>query len=1013
MLGIPHKKFLSPINIKLQKIVSDCKAKYLDIYSAPSRKLSFVPGVFTIRNTVFSIRISYGKDNRNVIAGVTGQWAIGNIVVDVLARYDINSMKLLLRGAPKIKSTTINLKNELDSLTGTYVPIPLPSVSLTNIAVTGQFDLIKGGLATVVVSGSIGKNRVHAVFQKPLKAGKFSGAFAADFGPIRLSNIIRKTTQVDISRVPFFGSLSIPRLGVTVSSDYITSSLLPNVFCKEGLLQNTAVTIPKGLQVFTILNLGGTKVPLKMYYFKTFLSFEVIQNGQLPIGTLISIIPGINIRSLPLPPGVKDIFQFQIDYFSLDTNSKQLVVTTQYPGTLRYFNGYLTITNPALSINAVLKHPRKLNFAVSGAITIGKGDYVITISRDHYTNKYVLKASFKSIPISDFIHKFSATVLPHAFQRTLQKFIQFSIHNAKLALPLGTRNLQLHLSGIPVIGGYKTVHLSAVIIRQGGKTKLVAGFQLGKVSLATLIYKITRKNLRNIAILNQELHISLLISPVSLPGVRLYGSNLKNMNIVKGVSIIAALRWPPNCAQDKFCAVAQRVLGRNAQFSLQATIESASSFTLSAGVSDVRLGAGVVLQRAALQVMVGIETSIGIEGSIHLNKIGITLSAGLRVGTRGVVLQGNMQGCWKRAFGAKWLSICNLHLLIAIQPTVTLVGALEIGGEVRIGNPSCLSRPLIAKGYIGVDQLNFNNNFYYVELNSSVTMEKLLRAFCIKFHLPRPLAESGFPKGFLSSYSAIGKELPKSGISIPEGYRLKGTINILGLKAHADVTISLSKGIRMNLGLSPLRIAGGLLEMYASSTDQSRGPFLKVFVTAIPRPKVDIHASIFVSVLGIQREAMLRITNTQFEFRIAGKFLYLLQASLHITANYDDIKKAGFRVRGHLKNDFFATIRRKIRNGLQSSSRAATRAIDNAKRKINSKKVVFDRAIGKLRSAQHRVNRARGAFNRAVNKLRSWEGKVRRLCRIKHCGSGEHASIIFIIMIIIIHLLQCALAVLE
>ena len=332
-------------------------------------------------------------------------------------------MKLLLRGAPKIKSTTINFKNELDSLTGTYVPIPLPSVSLTNIAVTGQFNLIKGGLATVVVSGSIGKNRVHAVFQKPLKAGKFSGAFAADFGPVRLSNIIRKTTQVDISRVPFFGSLSIPRLGVTVSSDYITSSLLPNIFCKEGLLQNTAVTIPKGLQVFTILNLRGTKVPLKMYYFKTFLSFEVIRNGRLPIGTLISTIPSINIRSLPsLPPGVKEIFRFQIDYLSLDTSSKQLEVTTQYPGTLRYFNGYLTITNPALSINAVLKHPRKLNFAVSGAIKIGEGDYVITISRDPSINKYVLKASFKTIPISDFIHKFSAKILPNELHMVLKRF---------------------------------------------------------------------------------------------------------------------------------------------------------------------------------------------------------------------------------------------------------------------------------------------------------------------------------------------------------------------------------------------------------------------------------------------------------------------------------------------------------------------------------------------------------------------------------------------------------------
>ena len=463
---------LSVINVKLQKIISNCKAEHLDVYTAPSPKFTIVPSILSVKNAVFSIRISYGKDYRNVIAGLTGQWAIGNIVVDALARYDTNSMKLLLRGAPKIK-LTIDLKNELDSLTGTYVPIPLPSVSLTNIAVTGEFELIKGGLATVVVSGSIGKTRVHAIFQKPLMAGKFSGAFAADIGPIRLSNIIRKTTQVDISRVPFFGSLSIPRLGVTVSSDYITSSLLPNVFCKEGLLQNTAVTIPDGLQAFTVLNLRGTKVPLKIQYYKSSLSFDVINNGRLPIGSLISTIPGINIRSLPLPPEVRDILRFQIDYFSLDTSSKELMVATQYPGTLRYFNGYLTITNPALTVNAVLKHPRKVYFEVDGSIKVGKGAYIVTISRDPSTNKYILKASFKTIPISDFIHKFSASVLPHAFQKRLKRFLQFSIHNAKLALPLGTRNLQLHLSGTPIIGGYKAVHLSTIIIRQSGKKNLL------------------------------------------------------------------------------------------------------------------------------------------------------------------------------------------------------------------------------------------------------------------------------------------------------------------------------------------------------------------------------------------------------------------------------------------------------------------------------------------------------------------------------------------------------------
>ena len=63
-LAIRHRKVLSPINIKLQKIVSDCKAKDLDIYTAPSRKFTFVPGVLSVRNAVLSIRISYGKLGR-------------------------------------------------------------------------------------------------------------------------------------------------------------------------------------------------------------------------------------------------------------------------------------------------------------------------------------------------------------------------------------------------------------------------------------------------------------------------------------------------------------------------------------------------------------------------------------------------------------------------------------------------------------------------------------------------------------------------------------------------------------------------------------------------------------------------------------------------------------------------------------------------------------------------------------------------------------------------------------
>lgn len=971
--------------MKLQKIVLNCPARQIDVQSVPLFSFKFIPKVFEIKDVTFALRINYGKE-KNVIAGITGKWTLGSLKLNILARYDTKTTTLLFRGTPSMKGLIVNLKKQLARLTGRNVPIPLPSFSLTNIAATGEFDLLQGGLATVVISGSIGKNRVYSVFQKPMKGGRFIGAFAAEFGPIRLADIIRKTTQVDISRVPFFGSIVIPRLGMTVSSEYITSSLLPKVFCRESLLKNTVVTIPKGLQAYFILKLRGNNVPLRMSYHQTFFSFEVIGKNRLPIGSLLSTIPGVNIHSLPLPTGVRNIFRFQIDYFSYDVRSQELEVNTQFPGTLSYFNGFLTITKPVMKVHAVLKHPRKLDVELDGSITIGKQDYSITISRDPSTKKYILKAFFGKIPISKIIHKFSANILPRAFHRTMRKFIQFSIHNAKLDLPLGTRNLQLHLSGTPVIGGYKTVHMSAVIIRQGGKTKIVEGFQFGKVSLATLIYKITRKNLKRIAILNQELDTSLIISPVTLPGVHLYGSKLEKIGIVKGVTIHAALKWPSNCAQDKFCAVAQKLLGKNAKFSLQAAIQSTRSFMLSAGVSNAKLGKGILLERAALQIRVGKENSVGIEGRIYLSKYKITLTAGIRVGSQGVVLQGNMHGCWKKAFGAKWLSICNLHLLIAIQPTVTIVGALEIGGQVRIGDPSCTENPLSALGYFGVDQINTNNNFYYVELKSGATMGRLLKAFCINFALPRPLADSGFPKGFLSSFSPIGKELPKAGISIPAGFRLKGAINILGLVADADMTVNLPKGVNMNVSLSPLKIGRGILQMYASSSNRSRGPLLSINVESIPRRKVDISARGFVSVLGIQAEAMLRITNKQYEYMIIGKLLHLFQARLHITAKYGNIKQAGFRVRGYLRNDLFAFIRNKIKKGLQSASKDAKQAIDNAKRKVNSKKVHFDNAVRKLENAKHKINKAKEAVNRAKHNLDHWQRKINHLCRTRHCG---------------------------
>ena len=124
-----------------------------------------------------------------------------------------------------------------------------------------------------------------------------------------------------------------------------------------------------------------------------------------------------------------------------------------------------------------------------------------------------------------------------------------------------------------------------------------------------------------------------------------------------------------------------------------------------------------------------------------------------------------------------------------------------------------------------------------------------------------------FPHVFISSFSLAGVELPHVPLSIPQGYRLNETLNILGLEASADVTIDLPNGIDFAVALPPIDV-GGLLQMSVSSSDQSQGPFLTAVITLLPTPNVNIEARGYLSVLGISLETTLTITNTQYIFNI-------------------------------------------------------------------------------------------------------------------------------------------------
>ena len=476
------------------------------------------------------------------------------------------------------------------------------------------------------------------------------------------------------------------------------------------------------------------------------------------------------------------------------------------------------------------------------------------------------------------------------------------------------------------------------------------------------------------------MNLELTISPVGLKRGSLSIPEFHGVSIDKGLSIKASLGWPSGCASDAFCAVAKKLLG-GAELSLQMAMTNPKLFTMRAAIKDLKLGA-VVLRHAGLEIVSGTEQSIGLVGEIQLNKPPVTLSAAIRLTTGGIKLVGSMSGCWHKAFGSPYVSICNLFLAMALAPTPV---GLEFGGRIEVGKKSC-GKVFVAKGYIGINTINPIHNYIYADIGP-ITFQKFFDVFCLSVKLPRPLGDSGYPDGIKMSFSLLGKELPHAKIS---GFRFKGTISILGLRAFADIIVKLPTQISIKAHLSPLRIANAF-KMYASQTDKSKGPYLLVDVNARKR-HAHIEASGFVEVLGISREAKLLITHSKYVLTVSGKYLNLFNAGLRISANYGSITKASYVVEGWFKNDLFDKIARIVRDGLKKSADQANQHISTAQSKIKQQKAKFDRADAVLKRALRKVDKAKGGFDRAAAKMERARQKLNNICHIRRCRSSKSYS---------------------
>ena len=977
---------MSPLINKLPSPISDLLGSELkamkfdpstEVFSVASyiEQITIIPDIMEVKNLEISLIATLTSSNGSLQSlHFSADWVFRRTSIKIKVSYDQDSEQILFTGIPK---NGLNIEELVSTLTGVSIPIPsfINSVELTKV-----FGQKAGQTFTLIFSGSIGnKANVHLVYQK---VGKVSYiAIAAGINSFTFAELVQLDVNIDITGIPFFGSFSVPSLGLSISRGAITTPLLVEAFAENSPLIKYGTTIPDGFTAIFEMQVGRAKGIIGSYKDKV-LSFTVPDNTELTLTTLISVIPGIDVNSIDIAPVFGDILNIRITHLSFDVPKKEMKIE-MFLKKVTFYENVLSIRNIQLKLKTTFSTPKELSVEGNGTIVLDNTDYTISLCRDTLTTKYTLTVETEKLSLFGIITAISAKMLPGNLQSILEEIFDINILNAKIVYPFEATPQQIQISGTPQLFGLKTIHMTAVAFKYNDKIWMVNKFNFGTINIADVIEDLLGVSLHFTYILNQNVDLSLVVSPITITGVTILLPEFKGYNrFDQGISLSAQLRWPPNCDDNAFCAVANALLG-GIQLNLIGTITNEHSFSLLASVGNLNLGGGVVLKHAGLEFVGGISPSFGLVGSIELKSPAVTLKAAIRA-TTGIKLEASMSGCWNNAFGSPYLTLCNLYLAMTVAPTPQPITGLEFGGRIELGKKSC-GRPVTAEAYVGLNIINPNENYFYAEVGP-VTFQSFFDALCIGVSLPKPLAESGFPNGFKTSFSLLGKELPHAGISLPAGLTFKGTINFLGLVVSTDIILHPNR-FKVKIELPPLNIAG-IFKMYRSNTDKSKGPFIDADIGTNQPSKIE--ASGFVEVLGISVSAKLSITNTEYEVVLAGKFLNLFQASLRIQASYSTkISDLNFLVEGHFKIDLFEKISKAIRDGLTKSADEADKHLTAAQNKITEQQAKLDRAIADLERKKGDLDRAKRKFDVAIAKLESARRAVDRICTIRSCGTGK------------------------
>ena len=466
--------------------------------AAKLAEITIIPKIMKVKYLQISLVTILSSNNGGLQSlDFRANWILGSNKIRIKVFYDRTNQQVLFSAVPP---QGLNIMELNSSLTGTDLPIPSVINSVKLIKLVGQKT---PDAFTFIFSGSIaGKAGVHLIIYQNL--GKTSNiAIAAGINSFTFSELIQSAVNIDISGVSFFGTFSIPSVALTVSRGIITTSLLTDVLSANSPLIKYGNTVPNGFTAKFDTPIGSIKGILGSYMDKV-ISFTVPSDVDASLGTLLDVIPGVDVNSIDIEPVFGNILEIRLKSFAFDVPSKVISIE-MFLNKVTFYENLLSIKNIQLKLIAKLTAPRSLSAEASGIIALGDTDYAIDLSRDPATTKYALTVTTEELPLSSIVTAIGATFLPDDLQTILEQVFDFNILNAKVVYPFGAQPQQLIVSGTPELFGQKSVKMTVVAFRYSRKIRLIQKFKFGSFNFADLIKKLVGVSLHKLKILDQKM----------------------------------------------------------------------------------------------------------------------------------------------------------------------------------------------------------------------------------------------------------------------------------------------------------------------------------------------------------------------------------------------------------------------------------------------------------------------------------------------------------------------------